>query len=85
MNKEVEYRSLKSLATLAAAGLTMTLSNPFDLVRIRMQTMSELVEMGRLQHSYSGIVDCMRRIIHEEGLTAFWKGNSANLLRFYGS
>jgi hypothetical protein len=27
----------------AGAGIMMTLSNPFDLVRIRMQTMGELV------------------------------------------
>lgn len=27
----------------ASAGLMMTLSNPFDLVRIRMQTMVELI------------------------------------------
>ena len=62
MLKENNYTVVKPMMAFAGAGLVMTLSNPFDFVRIRMQTMSELVEMGRLQKSYEGIVDCARRV-----------------------
>lgn len=82
---ESNNHSFKSALAVAGAGLSMAMSNPFDLIRIRMQTMGELVEMGVLQRSYAGVLDCMRRVRQEEGLWAFWKGNSANLLRFYGS
>ena len=40
MLKETEIAFLRPITTLAGAGLAMTLSNPFDLVRIRMQTMA---------------------------------------------
>jgi hypothetical protein len=33
----------KPILCFTAAGIVMTLSNPFDLIRIRMQTMVELV------------------------------------------
>lgn len=41
--------------------------------------------MGKLQKSYEGILDCARRVTKEEGIRAFWKGNAANLTRFYTS
>lgn len=62
MIKETENSTLRSAATLASAGLAMTISNPFDLIRIRMQTMTELVEVGTLHRSYEGIIDCIRRV-----------------------
>ena len=34
---------MKALANLVGAGAAMTLANPIELVRIRMQTSSELV------------------------------------------
>lgn len=40
MLKENSYSVTKPAMAFAGAGLVMTLSNPFDLVRIRMQTMS---------------------------------------------
>lgn len=76
---------MKAIASFAGAGAAMTLANPVELVRIRMQTMSELVELGTLNRSYSGVLDCMKRVQCEEGLKAFWKGNAAKLIRFYCS
>ena len=70
---------------LFCAGASMTLANPIELVRIRMQTCSELVQMGSLKKSYSGVFDCLQRVQYEEGLRAFWKGNAAKLIRFYCS
>lgn len=40
MLKENNYSVAKPVMAFAGAGLVMTLSNPFDFVRIRMQTMS---------------------------------------------
>lgn len=50
-----------------------------------MQTMPELIELGLLKSSYNGIADCVSRVLKEEGSIALFKGNGANLLRFYSS
>ena len=63
----------------------MTASNPFDLVRIRMQTMPEMMDLGYLDRAYKGVTDCLNRVLSEEGRLAIFKGNGANLLRFYSS
>jgi hypothetical protein len=39
--------------------------NPFDVIKIRLQTQSEL---------YQGPLNCFKRIFMEEGVLAFWKG-----------
>lgn len=85
MQRENNKATIRSAVNFVAAGFFMTISNPVDLIRIRMQTMTELVEVGALQRSYEGIIDCIKRVKNEEGLRAFWKGNGANVLRFYSS
>jgi solute carrier family 25 (adenine nucleotide translocator) protein 4/5/6/31 len=67
----------------AGAGLVLSLSSPFDLVRNRLQTMGELVRQRRISTPFEGVLDCGRRVVKMEGLRGFWKGNLANLMRFY--
>ena len=64
-------------------GLTLSIANPIDFVRFRMQTMQELIKQGRLSRPYSNVVDCFYRVTIQEGKRAFWKGNCSNLLKFY--
>jgi solute carrier family 25 (mitochondrial adenine nucleotide translocator), member 4/5/6/31 len=64
-------------------GLTLSIANPIDFVRFRMQTMPELIKQGRLKRPYSNVLDCFHRVTKEEGKRAFWKGNCSNLLKFY--
>jgi len=32
---------------------------------------------------YTGIVDCFTRVSKEEGISAFWRGNLANVYRYF--
>jgi len=32
---------------------------------------------------YTGIVNCFSRVLKEEGLLAFWRGNLANVIRYF--
>merc|ERR1711937_290334 len=32
---------------------------------------------------YTGICDCFQRVYSEQGLVAFWRGNLANVLRYF--
>lgn len=52
----------KTISSLSLTGLAMTLTNPVELVRIRMQTMNQLVGIGKLNGQYSGLFDCANRI-----------------------
>jgi len=38
---------------------------------------------GRLQTPYKGIGDCFKRVIAEEGFVSLWRGNTANVLRYF--
>lgn len=56
---------VNKVAVLGLTGLAMTASNPFDLVRIRMQTMPEMIDLGYIDKAYKGITDCLSRVCSE--------------------
>lgn len=43
------------------------------------------MELGHLKTPYNGGLDCARRILKEEGIRAFWKGNLSSLIRLVPS
>eukprot|EP00494_Astrolonche_serrata_P002437 UN02443 len=42
-----------------------------------------MIKQGRLTEPYKGVVDCFRRVISEEGVGPLWRGNLANVLRYF--
>jgi len=66
-------------ATAITAGYA---SYPFDTIRRRLQMQSE---KPKSEWIYSGTMDCLRKIMKEEGMTALFKGAGANALRTVGS
>ena len=42
-----------------------------------------MMKNGTLTQRYTGITNCGSRIITEEGVSAFWKGNFTNVLRYF--
>merc|ERR1712121_145184 len=42
-----------------------------------------MIKSGRLKTPYTGVLDCTRRVLAEEGLLPFWRGNLANCLRYF--
>lgn len=42
-----------------------------------------MIKSGRLDRKYGGIVDCFRRTVADEGTMALWRGNTANVLRYF--
>merc|ERR1719163_1617578 len=47
------------------------------------QNQDEMIKAGRLSKPYSGIADCFGRVASEEGVSAFWRGNFTNCLRYF--
>jgi len=56
------------------------ISYPLDTIRRRL-----MMQSGRTDILYAGTVDCFTKILKEEGVTAFFKGNLSNVFRSIGS
>jgi len=66
-----------------AAGVAKTAAAPIERVKLLVQNQGEMLKSGRLKEPYKGVVDCASRVISEEGVGAFWRGNLANVLRYF--
>ncbi|KRX94604.1 putative calcium-binding mitochondrial carrier K02F3.2, partial [Trichinella pseudospiralis] len=60
------------IAGVPAAGLC----TPPDVIKTRLQ-----VAARTGQSTYTGIVDCFKKVLREEGWRAFWKGSAARVFR----
>ncbi|XP_051479222.1 electrogenic aspartate/glutamate antiporter SLC25A12, mitochondrial isoform X2 [Apus apus] len=68
---------LNLLTAGAIAGVpAASLVTPADVIKTRLQ-----VAARAGQTTYSGVVDCFRKILKEEGASAFWKGAGARVFR----
>lgn len=50
---------------------------------MRNKNQGEMVKSGRLDRPYKGIVECFSRVIKEEGVVSLWRGNTANVIRYF--
>jgi len=66
-----------------AAGVSKTVSAPIERVKLNVQNQAEMLKAGRLKVPYNGMFDCFRRIYSEEGFYPFWRGNLANVIRYF--
>jgi len=66
-----------------SAAISKTAAAPIERVKLLIQNQDEMLKSGRLQNRYKGIVDCFSRVIKEEGFSQLWRGNLANVLRYF--
>merc|ERR1712004_552982 len=43
----------------------------------------EMIRQGRLAEPYKGVIDCVQKTLRAEGVIPFWRGNLANVLRYF--
>jgi len=67
----------------AAAVISKTAAAPIERVKLMVQNQDEMLKSGRLDKPYTGVADCTKRILSEEGVIPFWRGNLANCLRYF--
>jgi len=67
----------------AAAVISKTAAAPIERVKLMVQNQDEMLKSGRLDRPYTGVLDCSRRILTEEGVLPLWRGNLANCLRYF--
>jgi len=66
-----------------SAAISKTAAAPIERVKLLIQNQDEMLKQGRLSHKYSGIIDAFKRTGAEEGLISFWRGNTANVIRYF--
>ncbi|KAH7320112.1 mitochondrial carrier domain-containing protein [Stachybotrys elegans] len=66
-----------------AAAVSKTAAAPIERVKLLIQNQDEMIKTGRLESRYNGIVDCFRRTSQNEGVMALWRGNTANVIRYF--
>jgi len=66
-----------------AAGVSKTAAAPIERVKLLIQNQDEMIKQGRLDKPYTGVIDCTKRVLSTEGVGPFWRGNMANVLRYF--
>merc|ERR1712036_89389 len=66
-----------------AAGISKTIAAPIERVKLLVQNQDEMIKQGRLDKPYTGVLDCTKRTLATEGVAPFWRGNLANVLRYF--
>lgn len=70
------------LAGGISAAISKTAVAPIERVKLilQVQAASKQISTG---NEYKGIIDCLVRIPKEQGFLAFWRGNLANVIRYF--
>jgi len=66
-----------------SAAVSKTAAAPIERVKLLIQNQDEMLKSGRLAQPYKGIGDCFSRVIKEEGVVQLWRGNMANVIRYF--
>ncbi len=87
LNPWRDYPGAIGLSTKFAIAQTTAItagyaSYPLDTIRRRLQMQSE---KPRAEWLYDGTMDCLRKIVKEEGVIALYKGAGANVIRTVGA
>lgn len=67
-----------------AGGVSKTVVAPIERVKLLLQTQDSnpRIKSGEIPR-YTGIVNCFRRVAAEQGVASFWRGNLANVVRYF--
>jgi len=66
-----------------SAAISKTAAAPIERVKLLIQNQDEMIKQGRLDRKYNGIGDCFKRTMADEGAVSLWRGNTANVIRYF--
>ncbi|MBA0736346.1 hypothetical protein Gogos_009908, partial [Gossypium gossypioides] len=66
-----------------SAAVSKTAAAPIERVKLLIQNQDEMIKTGRLSEPYKGIADCFKRTMKDEGVVSLWRGNTANVIRYF--
>jgi len=64
-----------------AGAIAKTVCAPIERVKLLLQTQAN--NPAAFDKPYKGIIDCFYRCIVEEGPLSLWRGNLANVIRYF--
>uniref|UniRef100_UPI00398F81E1 ADP/ATP translocase 4-like isoform X4 n=1 Tax=Pristiophorus japonicus TaxID=55135 RepID=UPI00398F81E1 len=70
------------LAGGIAAAISKTAVAPIERVKLLLQVQASSKQI-RVDQQYKGMVDCIVRIPKEQGFLSYWRGNLANVIRYF--
>jgi solute carrier family 25 (adenine nucleotide translocator) protein 4/5/6/31 len=63
-----------------AGGISKTVVAPIERVKLLLQVQAASTQ---IKEPYTGIVNCFTRVAREQGVLSFWRGNAANVIRYF--
>lgn len=81
-SKKISFAENFMLAGVAA-GISKTVAAPIERVKLLVQNQNEMLKQGKLDKPYNGVIDCCQRVLKTEGIVPFWRGNLANVIRYF--
>lgn len=66
-----------------AAVISKTAAAPIERIKLLIQNQDEMIKQGKLDVPYKGIGECASRTMKNEGALSFWRGNTANCIRYF--
>ncbi|KAF4638093.1 ADP/ATP translocase [Toxoplasma gondii] len=69
-----------------AGGISKTFVAPVERVKLLLQLQDASTQIGHQEgqiKKYEGLKDCFVRVHREQGLYSFWRGNWANVVRYF--
>lgn len=83
---EERHPAVKFLIDLAsggvAGGISKTVVAPIERVKLLLQVQASSKQIPKEQQ-YKGIMDCLIRVPKEQGFISLWRGNLANIIRYF--
>ncbi|XP_019636224.1 PREDICTED: ADP,ATP carrier protein-like [Branchiostoma belcheri] len=70
------------LAGGISAGVSKTVVAPIERVKLLLQVQAVSKDIPK-DKQYKGIVDCFSRVTKEQGVASLWRGNLANVIRYF--
>jgi len=64
------------------AGISKTVVAPIERVKLLLQVQDASTQI-KPEDRYKGIVDCFSRVYKEQGFVSYWRGNTANVIRYF--
>lgn len=66
-----------------SAAVSKTCASPIEVIKLRLQNVDAMIKAGSLEKPYTGMMNCLQTIVHDEGVKALWKGNGTNVIRYF--
>jgi len=65
-----------------SASISKTIIAPLERVKLLLQLQDASTQISA-EKKYRGIIDCFVRVNREQGVASFWRGNWANVVRYF--